>query len=180
MLANLEFYTCPDGAVNIKPMEGAMFPYDTSCRNITEEMMVIIRDRYPEAFAALSQIYSRSEKNKIFYEYNMVHRFIRCNFGEYDTLSCDVSHSGDLNIEEVKCPLRGECIHEGVICKPRLQTALSEREHEVATLLGSGMTKQDVADELHISICTVSRHVANIKARLHFKHTHQIVSHFHN
>nr|DAT55045.1 MAG TPA: Transcriptional regulatory protein RcsB factor, DNA BINDING PROTEIN.6A [Caudoviricetes sp.] len=29
-----------------------------------------------------------------------------------------------------------------------------------------------------ISVYTVSRHVGNIKARLHFKHTNQIIAHF--
>lgn len=178
MLERIEFYNCPDGSVNIKPFDKPVQVFDMSCRHITEEMIVLIRDLYPAAFAALSQMYSKCERNKDFFEFKIVHRFIRCNFGEYDALSYDIGHVGVFNIEDVRCPLRGECLHEGVICKPTLQTKLSPREKEVAELIAQGFSKQEVADELYISIYTVSRHIANIKARMHFRHTHQIASHF--
>ena len=181
MLEKLEFYNCPDGSVNIKPFEQPMFVYDHSdkrCRRITEEMIVRIRDLYPGAFAALSKLYSTSELNKDFFEFKIVHRFIRCNFGEYDALTFDIGHAGCFNIEDVRCPLRGECLMEGVICKPQLQTQLSQREEEVATLLAQGLTRQEVAEELCLSVCTVHRHIANIKARLHFKHTNQIIARY--
>lgn len=178
MLERVEFYSCPDGSVNVKPFGQPMFVYDQSCRHITEEMIVLIRDLYPAAFAALSELYTRSERNKNYFEFRIVHRFIRCNFGEYDALSYDISNAGCLNIEDVRCPMRGECLYEGVICKPQLQTRLSDREHEVATLLASGLTRQEIADELGISVYTVTRHIANIKARLHIKHTNQIITYF--
>lgn len=44
--------------------------------------------------------------------------------------------------------------------------------------MGQGYDKLEVANELSISVYTVSRHVANIKARLKLRHTHQIVSYF--
>jgi DNA-binding CsgD family transcriptional regulator len=59
-----------------------------------------------------------------------------------------------------------------------MQTQLSAREQEVAELLATGITRQEVADELQISIYTVTRHIANIKARMHFQTTAQIISHF--
>lgn len=181
MLEKIEFYNCPDGSVNIKPFEQPMFVYDMAdkrCKAITEEMIVLIRDLYPGAFTALSKLYSVSERNKDFFEFRIVHRFIRCNFGEYDALSYDISHGGCFNIEDVRCPMRGECLHEGVICKPQLKTQLSQREEEVARLLAEGLTRDEVAEELHISVYTVHRHIANIKARLHFKHTNQIITRF--
>jgi len=52
----------------------------------------------------------------------------------------DINTAGALCIEDVRCPLRGECLMEGVICKPRLQTELTNREREVALLLGQGLT----------------------------------------
>ncbi len=178
MLERIEFYNCPDGSINIKPFEKPMFVYDQSCRSITEEMIVMIRDLYPGAFAALSELYSKSERNKDFFEYKIVHRFIRCNFGEYDALNYDINNVGHFNVEDVKCPLRGECLFEGVICKPQLQTKLTARELEVAKLLAQGFSRQEVADELTISIYTVSRHIANIKARMHFRNIQQIISYF--
>lgn len=178
MLSKIEFYVCPDGSINVKPFEEPVYVYDMKCKTITSEMIVMIRDLYPEAFAALSKIYSTSERNKDFFEFKIVHRFIRCNFGEYDALTYDIGHCGAFNIEDVKCPLRGECLYEGEVCKPKLQTALSPREKEVARLLSSGMSRQEIAEELNISVYTVSRHVANIKARLKIKHTNQIISKF--
>lgn len=179
MLERIEFYNCPDGSINVKPFDKPMFVYDMSQRHITEEMIVLIRDLYPGAFSALSQLYSKSERNKDYFEFKIVHRFIRCNFGEYDALSYDISQVGCFNVEDVRCPMRGECLFEGIICKPTLQTTLSQREQEVATLLAQGLCRQEVADELSISVYTVNRHIANIKARMHFKHTQQIITHFH-
>ena len=178
MLETIEFYNCPDGSINVKPFDKPMFVFDQSCRHIVEEMIVKIRDLYPQAFTALSEIYSTSERNRDYFEFKIVHRFVRCNFGEYDALSYDISQSGAFNIEDVRCPMRGECLFEGVICKPKLQSQLSERESQVAELLAKGYSKQGVAEELNISIFTVSRHVANIKARLHLRHTNQIIAHF--
>lgn len=178
MIDQIEFYNTPDGSVCCKPDGKPMFILDESCRTLIEEMIVTIKELYPDAFKALSELYSTSERNRSFYEYRIVSRFIRCNFGEYDALHADVDAMGGLHIEEVKCPIRGECRLEGCVCRPRLQSTLSHREREVALLLGKGYDKLEVANELMISVYTVSRHVANIKARLHFKHTNQIIAHF--
>ena len=178
MLERIEFYNCPDGSINVKPFDKAMYSFDMSCRSIVEEMIVLIKDMYPAAFTALSELYSKSERNRDFFEYKIVHRFIRCNFGEYDALSFDIGYDGGFNVEDVKCPLRGECLFEGIICKPQMQIKLSEREHEVAVRLAKGMTRQEIADDLSISVYTVLRHIANIKFRMKFKHTNQIIVHF--
>lgn len=179
MLDRYEFFNSPDGTVYVKPFDKSMFVYDVDCRQITNELISYIRDLYPSAFTALSSLYSKSERNKDFFMFKIVHRFIRCNFGENDTLSYDINQLGAMCIEEVRCPIRGECIHEGVICKPALQSKLSPREEEVGRLLGTGLSNIEVAEELGISICTMHRHIANIKARLHFKNTNQIISYFH-
>ena len=141
-------------------------------------MMVLIRDFYPGAFKALSELYSKSERNRDYFEFRIVHRFIRCNFGEFDALSFDIGADGGFNVEDVRCPLRGECLLEGVICKPQMQTKLTERESDVAVRLSKGMSKQDIAEDLSISIYTVARHIANIKLRMNFKHTYQIIAYF--
>ncbi|MBQ7851337.1 MAG: helix-turn-helix transcriptional regulator [Muribaculaceae bacterium] len=178
MLERIEFYNCPDGSVNIKPFGQPMFVYDESYKKITQEMIVLIRDLYPAAFTALAELYSKSERNKDFFEFRIVHRFIRCNFGEYDALSYDINSVGELNMEDVRCPLRGECLFEGLICRCPMNTELSPRESEVAHLLAKGYSRQEVADELEISIYTVTRHITNIKARLHLKTTNQIIAKF--
>ena len=148
MIEKIEFYNTPDGSVCCKPEGKPMFILDESCRPLIEEMIVTIKELYPDAFKALSELYSTSERNRSFYEYRIVHRFIRCNFGEYDALHADVDAMGGLHIEEVKCPMRGECRLEGCVCRPRLQSTLSPREREVALLLGKGYDKLEVANEL--------------------------------
>lgn len=178
MLEKIEFYNCPDGSVIVKPFDKPMFVYEQSCRKITEEMLIVIRDLYPAAFSALAELYSRSERNRDYYEYRIAHRFIRCNFGEYDALTFDISQTGDFNFEDVRCPMRGECLFEGVICKPTLKTELTPRETEVAKMLSSGLSVQDISENLQISILTVRNHVQHIKARLRLKHTSQIISKF--
>lgn len=178
MLEKYEFFNGPDGSVYVKAQDKPLFVYDVKCKDITDELFPLIRDLYPGAFKALAELYSMSAKNNGFYMFKIVHRFIRCNLGENDTLSTDINRAGTINMEEVRCPLRGECTHEGTICKPTLQTRLTDRETEVGELMGEGLTAQEVADELGISICTVHRHIANIKARCHFKNSAQIIAYF--
>lgn len=178
MLESIEFYVFPDGSVNIKKMGSPAMAYEPECMEITDEMIILIRDLYPDAYAALSKVYTRSEMNHKYYEYLMVKRFIRCNFGECDTLSQDIDDVGRFNFEEVRCPLRGECQFEGAICKPKLQTRLTKREQEVAELLAMGMHQTQIAEKLNISVYTVYRHIQKIKVRLHISHTSQIISQF--
>ena len=178
MIKNVEFYNTPEGEVCVKPFDEPMFILKESNRELISDMLVTIQELYPAAFAALSELYSRSELNRNYYHFKMVHRFIRCNFGEYDALSMDVGGSGQFRMEDVRCPLRGECKFDRLICHARLETKLSEREQQVANLLGKGLSADEIGEELHISPYTVKRHIANIKTRLKLKHTHQIISMF--
>lgn len=175
---NIEFYNTPDGQVCCKPLNQPMFILNESDSDIIAEMLTDIQELYPAAFAALAGLYSRSQLNRTYYHYKIVHRFIRCNFGEYDALSMDVNATGNFRMEDVKCPLRGECPFERVVCHPTLNTKLSTREEQVAKLLAEGNTSEEIGEELHISPWTVKRHIANIKTRLKLAHTHQIIAKF--
>ncbi len=178
MLEKIEFYNSPNGEICCKPFDSAMFVITEDSKDIISDMIITISELYPGAFAALSEIYSKSERNKDFFQFRIVHRFIRCNFGEYDSLNYDIGITGDFIFEQVKCPLRGECKFEGIICSPKLQNKLTTRENEVATLIAQGMSRQEIADELQISIFTVNRHRDNIMRRLKLKHTNQIITKF--
>lgn len=177
-LANAEFYSTPDGEVMIKECDKPVRLLVERDRNIIQELFMIISDRYPEAFNQLSQLYSKSERNRLHFEFKIVHRFIRCNFGEYDQYNFDINHNGTFQFEEVKCPLRGECPFEGAICKPQLNTKISDREKEVLKLIADGLKSLDIANELTISIATVSRHRENIKAKLQLRTTGQMVDYY--
>ncbi len=174
VLINTEFYTTPDGEVMIKIQDSPVRKFEESDRMFVENLFILIRDRYAEAFNALSELYSRSERNRVHFEYKIVHRFIRCNLGEYDQHKYDIDRNGLFQFEEVRCPLRGECRYECVICKPKLNTVLTTRELEVSKLIADGLQAGDIAEELSLSVATINRHRENIKAKLQLKTITQI------
>jgi len=79
----------------------------------------------------------------------------------------------------VKCPLRGECEDEDVICRPELDTRFTEREMDVFRLIASNCQTDDIAAELHISPCTVNRHRENIKAKIKVRNVGEMISYWH-
>lgn len=178
-ITNIEFYNTPEGDVMIKELGQPAIMLKDSNRPIIEYMLSVIRDRYPKAHTRLMKIYSSSTMNRWYYEFRVVHRFIRCNFGEYDQHNLDINRDGQFVFEEVKCPLRGECEDEHVICRPELDTALTEREHEVFRLVASNLQTDSIAEELHISPCTVNRHRENIKAKIGAKNVGEMIAFWH-
>lgn len=164
--SNIEFYNTPEGDVMIKEVGKAARVFKESERELIAEMLTIIRDRYPDSHKALMELYSTSTMNRWHYEFKVVHRFIRCNFGEYDQYDMDIDHAGRLVFEEVRCPLRGECKYEEVICKPKLDTKLTDREMQVFRLIAYNLNTDAIACQLSLSPCTVNRHRENIKAKV--------------
>ena len=178
-ISNIYFYNPPDGFVMINLWGPRAVVLTAADRPTIEHMLAVIRDRYPKAHARLMQLYSASTMNRWHYEFRVVHRFIRCNFGEYDQYNLDINKDGQFVFEEVKCPLRGECEHEGVICRPELDTALTDREMDVFRLIASNCQTDEIAAELHISPCTVNRHRENIKAKIKVRNVGEMISYWH-
>lgn len=177
-LEMIEFYKTPDGAVMYKKANEPVRELSSSDRVLIESLIEMIRTRYPNAFAALSGEYTKSETNRWEFEFRIVSRFIRCNFGEYNLNSPDIDADGFFRIEEVGCPLRGECRMEGVICKPKLESNLTPRENEVLKHIANGEQTQEIADALMLSPLTVNRHRENIKAKLGLRTIAQIVNYY--
>lgn len=177
-MKSVEFYNTPEGDVMFKPLGEPVQQLTIHTRGVVEEMLRLIRDRYPNAFEALSKQYAANELNRELYEFNIVSRFCRCNFGEYDAHSPDIDSDGFFHFEEVGCPLRGECRMEGVICKPKLDTKLTDRELEVVALVAKGLQAQEIADRLFISVKTVCRHRENIKAKLQIRTLPQLTAYY--
>lgn len=170
-----EFYTTPSGEVMAKPEGEPVRVLTERDRELVGEVIAAMGNIWPGALRAAAELYERSSRNRPYYEWLIASRFIRCNMGEYDTLAVDADGDGRWNLEEVRCPLRGECRHEGVICKPRRETRLTSREAEVARLVGR-MDAEAVADTLSVSVCTVRNHVAAIKAKLGLHRTAEIAA----
>ena len=80
-ISNIEFYNTPEGDVMMKEFGQPAVVLKEADRPTIEHMLAVIRDRYPKAHARLMQLYSASTMNRWHYEFRVVHRFIRCNFG---------------------------------------------------------------------------------------------------
>lgn len=83
---------------------------------IVKQMLDKIEIFYPQSHTHLQELYSEALPNIPFYQFNIVARFCRCNFGEIDNVKDIDNHT--FNLEHVKCPLRGMFKEENVICHP--------------------------------------------------------------
>ena len=116
-MEKVEFRVTADGRVMYRIAGKEEKRLTKFTKDIVEPMTALIHDRFPECYARLATIYRKNVTK-------MVDRFVRCNFGEEDLLSDDVEHDL-LHFEEVRCPLRGICEDERVICKPKTLVNLS-------------------------------------------------------
>lgn len=164
MLNNIEFYVTPKGEVMVHSLEG-VHQYTPSDRRFTSLMMEKVEQLYPQALSAMSKNYQRLMPVPAIFEFTMIRRFIKCNFGKYDSVM-DIDHFGNFNFEEVSCPLRGECALEEIVCKPKFNTDLSDREKEIMELYYNGFKCEAIAEKLFISIETVRTHKKNAFRRV--------------
>lgn len=146
-------------------------------REIIEFVLDTLRRYFPEALAALNEECAASEANKRYFDFRRVDLFIRCNFAEHDTLSFDIAQ-GVLHFEDVKCPMKGICKHEGVICKPHFKMPVPNEEGKVAALYSKGLTADEIAAVLCKSIKTVKNQLSSITKRLHLSRTRDLIKIF--
>lgn len=178
----IEFYSTPLGDVEIKK-EGK--PVHTLTQGEKESIdfvnafIELLKTFYTEAYQALTKQYSACEPNPIAYNYHIVHRFIRCNFGEYDANSPDIDVFVRFNFEEVRCPLRGECQFENICCKPKFNTQLSDREHEILQMIVRQFSTEEIALKLFLSPHTVNNHRRNIHVKTNTKTIAALVDYWH-
>lgn len=140
-------------------------------------MMVQMRNNFPDAVERLEIWAAESAKNMRFFEYRMVDRFIRCNFGEADFLYSDVE-DGLFHFEEVRCPLRGICKDENVICKPKFNVPLTREEGKAAILYSKGLDANEIAHRLKKSVKTIKNQLDNARKRLHLDRTRDLIKIF--
>ena len=166
-IPGFEFYGTPTGGVMIEENGTALRLYEMEDKKFTAMMLERIMDFYPDAHKALCDTYKSAKENKIYFEYKIVHRFIRCNFSEYDNKP---DLEGEcFKFEFIPCPMRGECLYCGVICNPKFNSRLSDRELQVMKLYASTERAETIAERLFISIETVKKHKRNslLKLGLH-------------
>ncbi len=173
-MKNLEFLNKNDGGVVIVSENDShiLTENDTA---LVDELFDAIAECYTVAFNALCTLYAKSEPNRRHHRYLIVSRFLRCNFGKYDTKDWDIDADGQMSMEQVDCPMRGECPYQNVICNAKRNTRLSAREEEVLGLLSKGMTAVEVAEVLFISERTVENHARNIIHRLQVRNIREAI-----
>ena len=71
-----------------------------------------------------------------------------------------------VNFEKVRCPLRGECRNEGVICMPKRSKVLSEAELRVMELVYRGKDVKEISSLLFIAPNTVKNHIKSSYSKL--------------
>lgn len=164
-LVDIEFYRTPEGEIMVSD-ENGLRTYKEEHRDFTESFYALMEDRFPESLEHLSKVYAKSRGNLRYFQFLIVHRFIRCNLGIYDSRK-DIDHLGQFSLEEVPCPLRHhECHLFGIVCNPRYNTNLSIRQQEIMRLLSNGNKVGDIAKIMHISPETVKTHRRNAYRKL--------------
>ncbi|WP_255495847.1 helix-turn-helix transcriptional regulator [Bacteroides sp. 51] len=78
----------------------------------------------------------------------------------------DIDQFGYFNFEEAECPLHGECEFQGVICKPKFNSRLSDRELNVMRGYYEQSSEADIAKQMYISVETVRTHKRNAFQRV--------------
>lgn len=176
-MEKIEFRVSPDGHVYFTPQGEKERRLSRFEKGVCVKIMHIIIERFPGAWARLRTIYPVTKKTNAEIDkayYKAIERFIRCNFGEHDMLTADIEHD-ILNFEEVRCPLRGICPHENVICKPRSMIRLSEAEREVVKYYLMGYTFKEIADMLDKSPDTIKSQLHSIKRKTGAKNCREII-----
>ena len=133
-----------------------------------------IASTFPLAMERLEELYKDSKPNRRYFEFRVVDRFIRCNFGEADFMHPDVEKD-IFTLEEVKCPLRNICEHEGVICKPDTVMGIKGEERKVAILYAKGYLPKEIAAELGKSELTCKTQLHRICKKLKLPHPRWII-----
>lgn len=135
--------------------------FDETCTDLIDYLFDRIKDEYPHCFAALKEIYS----NSFHFKYLYIRRFIRCNFSISDEI-LDINFDDHFNFEFIACPVRGECRFENIICNPKFNSTLTEREIEVVKLIARNLSDEEISGQLFLSYHTVCNHRRNILRKL--------------
>ncbi|MCH3994314.1 MAG: LuxR C-terminal-related transcriptional regulator [Prevotella sp.] len=141
-------------------------------KEIIDFILERINQRFPSCYARLISLYRNTPPTER--KFFMAIRFIKCNLGSEDFLSFDIEDQ-EFNFEEVKCPLRGLCRDEGIICKPRGLVSLPPEEKKTAKLYLKGYTFREIAQRLNKSPATVKVQLCRIKDKLGVKNCREII-----
>lgn len=179
-MKRIEFYITPEAEVMIR-MDGLseqFRPHKPEHLQLTKWIISQLETLYPKAYKALKELYASCPDTTI-RNYKIASRFIRCNFGNYDTMFADLDESGLFHFEQQACPIRCECKFNNVICNPMFCSGLTKREIEVCRMIVNGAKIIEVASQLFISKNTASTHLRNIHRKTHTSSVAELVAYWH-
>lgn len=163
-LTNIEFFAY-ESEVWYRLTDGTIDKLCESDSEILDGLLEHIATFYPKAYEALCAEYKGCALNRSYFRYRMAARFIHCNFAQLDNIP-DFSENCRCSFEFVQCPLRGECRHERIICRPEFDHKLSTAELPVLRLWFNGLSIDDIAERLHLSPHTIHNHIRHAYQRL--------------
>ncbi|MCM1310858.1 MAG: helix-turn-helix transcriptional regulator [Bacteroides sp.] len=131
---------------------------------LVNSMIELISTFYPKAYDALCKHYESCARNKWYYRFRIVSRFIKCNFAQLDDIY-DIDADGRCHFEYVSCPLRGECLFDRIVCRPEFDHKLSASELPVMRLWYQGASIDEIASCVFLSPHTVRNHIRHAYAR---------------
>lgn len=156
-MEGLEFYIIND-QLWVLDETGTHTMVEESNRELVTRLFEMIVEYWPEAFKALSKEFKSSSANVQFFQWLIVRRFYKCNFGKLDTTTLDINR-GSFNFEKVDCPLRGECKLEGIVCCPKFNSNLTQMQMRVMEQVFYGKSIEKISEMLFISQNTVKNHI---------------------
>lgn len=162
-LKNIEFHRSADGkdAMYRNIPETISKSLESTSIDIILPLLAQTEAQFPKCYKRLKEIYGQSPQ----FRYLAAKRFVKCNCSEYDNV-LDIDNNGVIHPELVSCPMRGECLDEGIICLPEREIGLTAREKEIAQLVTKGMSNEEIARQLFIGIDAVKSHVQNCLRKL--------------
>lgn len=166
-MEGIEFFTSPEGQVYYRKDGQDAKRLTKFSSDIVSKVVTLVRNRFPECYSRLAILYKKNASQ-------MVDRFVRCNFGEHDLLTKDIDED-IMHFEEVRCPLRGICKDEHVICKPKSLVRLSKGEQDVVKLYLNGSTLDHIAEQLHKNRNTVKSQLLRVRDKLGVKNCREII-----
>lgn len=175
---DLEFYIYEDELWCMFP-DGRNDKVTEYNNELVKSILDKIREFHPEAYSDLTKWYRKSSQNVPYFQFLIVNRFCKCNFGNLDNTSKDIDRKGYFNFERVFCPMRGECPHENVVCCPKFNSHISDAEMRVMRMIYDGCNNEEIADKLYLSPHTVKNHIKSVYIKLGIHEKSEFIQYAH-
>lgn len=150
--------------------------------SFVNEYYARISRQFPYHINAVVQLLKEKDKSfslldsdLFLYRAHIVEQSVKCLFGTIDNVP-NKDKSGYFHVERIQCQFRGRCKWNGyssknkfikcVICNPVLANDLSQSEHEVADLLVSPYTIEQIAHIRRVSSSTIRAQRLSIYRKL--------------